>query len=176
MKFLYWDFRFPWNNRKEEIYLYKYIYILKLDNFFINAAIHVSRSTKDWMELKNITTMEWPARSPDINCIENLWGILARKVYEDGKHFNNKRELEIAMGTAWDELPQDIFKNLYQSMPKRMIDVLKRKGEVTKYWLVQNCFSLHLLNPIFLILKSGWGFLERLVYLKFGINNYTVII
>ena len=23
-----------------------------------NAAIHVSRSTKDWMELKNITTME----------------------------------------------------------------------------------------------------------------------
>ena len=98
-----------------------------------NAAIHVSCSTKNWMQQRNITTMEWPARSPDLNCIENLWEILARKVYTNNRHFNSKGELEIAIGTAWDELPQEIFQNLYQSMLKRMIDVLKKKGDPTKH-------------------------------------------
>jgi len=98
-----------------------------------NAAIHISRSTREWMQQRNITTMEWPARSPDLNCIENVWGVLARKVYVNNRQFNSKEELEIAIVTAWDELPQDLFKNLYQSMPKRMIEVLKKKGEPTKY-------------------------------------------
>lgn len=28
--------------------------------------------------------MEWPAKSPDINIIENIWGRLARDVYKQG--------------------------------------------------------------------------------------------
>ncbi|XP_065675490.1 uncharacterized protein LOC136091710 [Hydra vulgaris] len=28
--------------------------------------------------------MEWPVCSPDFNLIENLWGILSRKIYENG--------------------------------------------------------------------------------------------
>ncbi|GAB0099677.1 hypothetical protein DMENIID0001_155640 [Sergentomyia squamirostris] len=46
-----------------------------------NAAIHTSRLTKAWLAEKKIKLLPWPARFPDLNLIENLWGILANTVY-----------------------------------------------------------------------------------------------
>ncbi|XP_062558115.1 uncharacterized protein LOC134222992 [Armigeres subalbatus] len=47
-----------------------------MDNDFIfqqdNAAIHVSKVSKQWFSEHDITLLEWPARSPDLNPIENL--------------------------------------------------------------------------------------------------------
>lgn len=41
----------------------------------------ISGSTKTWFQQKNISVMQWPARSLDLNPIENVWGIMARQVY-----------------------------------------------------------------------------------------------
>jgi len=54
-----------------------------------NAPIHASKETKTWLDLKKINLLEWPAYSPDLNPIENLWGIMARRVYANGKQYTN---------------------------------------------------------------------------------------
>ena len=37
---------------------------------------------------KNVVLMDWPAVSPDLNPIENLWGIVARQVYGQDKQYD----------------------------------------------------------------------------------------
>ena len=73
--------------------------------------------------------MEWPSRSPDLNIIENVWGLLARKVYANGRQFKDLNSLTEAVAKAWDAIDEDYLKKLYQSLPKRLFEVIERRGD-----------------------------------------------
>lgn len=104
----------------------------RMDGDFVfqqdNAAIHVSRQSRAWFDDKEIELLDWPACSPDLNPIENLWGILARRVYANGLQYASINELYVAVCTAWREIPQTIIDNLINSMQKRVFEVIKRNG------------------------------------------------
>ena len=58
-----------------------------------NASVHSSKSTKLWLEQQNIQVLPWPSQSPDLNCIENVWSMLAHPVYDDCRQFNDIEQL-----------------------------------------------------------------------------------
>ena len=60
------------------------------------APVHRARSILAWLQTHEINVMEWPPYSPDLNPIENVWGILARRVYANGRQFNSVNELKFA--------------------------------------------------------------------------------
>lgn len=105
----------------------------KMDGDFVfqqdNASIHVSHQFRAWFEDKEIDLLDWPACSPDLNPIENLWRILARRVYANGRQYASVDELYVAICTAWRQIPQKIIDSLINSMPKRVFDVINRNGK-----------------------------------------------
>ena len=47
-----------------------------------NARPHGARVVTDYLCNESITTLPWPARSPDVNPIEHIWDIIGRCVKE----------------------------------------------------------------------------------------------
>ena len=62
-----------------------------------NAPIYTSKFTRSWLSEQSISNLLWPPKSPDINIIENVWGVMARMVYARGKHYQNIQDLKIAI-------------------------------------------------------------------------------
>ena len=98
-----------------------------------NASIHSSQVTKAFFIEENVHVMEWPAKSPDLNPIENMWGQLARAVYAEGRQFSSKNDLIVTIMRAWSEIGQELIDNLLKSMPRRCVAVLEGHGKKTKY-------------------------------------------
>ena len=98
-----------------------------------NASCHRSIFTKEFLSDSGVDVLPWPARSPDLKPIENLWGILARSVYNDNRQFGSKEELKQAINQAWNDISISTLQNLYDSMPKRCMDIIERKGRKIKY-------------------------------------------
>lgn len=86
-----------------------------------NAPIHTSASTRAWLATKKVRLLDWPARSPDLNPMENLWGYLSQKVYAHGRQYSSKRELEEAIFREWDAIPQEYLQGLTESMKTRVL-------------------------------------------------------
>ena len=112
------------------------VYKEKLPENFIfmhdNAPPHRARFTAEFLERKKIKVLEWLLLSPDLNPIENLWGILSNKVYCNGKNYKNTKDLWDAIIKAWNDLPLSLFWKLYDSMGKGLVNVLEKRGERIK--------------------------------------------
>jgi transposase len=82
-----------------------------------NASIHKARETIASFHQLGIQLMEWPANSPDLNPIENLWSLLK---YRIGYHFPTTREeVEAAVQLEWSRLTIADIAKICQSMRQR---------------------------------------------------------
>ena len=98
-----------------------------------NAPCHSARATKAWLQAHGIETLRWPACSPDLNPIENVWGIMTKRIYRQGRQYVSKDQLIVAIQEAWNDLPLELLQKLIGSMSTRVQSVIERRGGYTGY-------------------------------------------
>lgn len=93
-----------------------------------NAPVHDSNFTHAWLLDHAIQILPWPSCSPDLNPIENLWGLLVRKVYEGAKQYDSVQELHDAIFRAWSDLDVTFLHRLIAGMRRRLLKVIEKRG------------------------------------------------
>ncbi len=80
------------------------------------APAHTAKGTKSWFSDHGVTVLDWPANSPDLNPIENLWVIVKRKMRDTRP--NNADELKATVKETWASIPPQQCHKLITSMPR----------------------------------------------------------
>ncbi|GFV82373.1 transposable element Tcb1 transposase [Trichonephila clavipes] len=85
-----------------------------------NATCDRTLAVQDCLDSEGIQRLVWPARSPDLNRIENVWDALGRQVAGRNYPPTNKSTLIRAVTEEWDKLPQQLLDNVVQNMVRRV--------------------------------------------------------
>ncbi|GFX68120.1 transposable element Tcb2 transposase [Trichonephila clavipes] len=70
-----------------------------------NSTCYRTPAVQDYLDSEGIQRLVWPARSPDLNPIENVWDALGRQVAGRNYPPTNKNTLIRALTEEWDKLP-----------------------------------------------------------------------
>ena len=96
-----------------------------------NDPKHTAKNIKTFFNENGIKVLEWPPQCPDLNPIEHLWILLDKKI--GNRVFTKKEDFKKAVVKSWSNIDNNQIKCLVESMPKRLLDVIKAKGGPTKY-------------------------------------------
>lgn len=96
-----------------------------------NDPKHTAKSVKKWLKTKRIRILDWPAQSPDLNPIENIWNTL--KIACSRTKVSNEEQKFQLLQSEWNNITVDTLSNMVRSMPRRCEAVIKAFGYPTKY-------------------------------------------
>jgi len=98
-----------------------------------SAKYHVSNRVKDWQKSMEMRRMVWPAQSPGLNPIENLWSIIKQRISKRRHRIANIEELGQIIQEEWDKLDMGVIQKTIETMHRRCLAVIKARGGHTKY-------------------------------------------
>ena len=91
------------------------------------ARCHDARRTMEYLARKHVrTAIEWPAYSPDLNPIEQLWAELKRKVGE--RCPTTMEQLIAAAKAVWAAIPMERINRYVKSFKNKLKRCLERRG------------------------------------------------
>ncbi len=96
-----------------------------------NAKPHSAAITTAWLHSRRVQVLNWPACSPDLSPIENIWCIIKWKIRQRRPQI--LQQLETYIRQEWDQIPTPKLQKLITSMPRRLQTVLKRRGDATPW-------------------------------------------
>jgi hypothetical protein len=83
-----------------------------------NAPCHKAKSVTEWFKQNNINVLQWPARSPDLNPIENVWTVLGRKLTKEP--VTSAEDLRENLKQSFNGLTVEYCRKLFDSMKKKI--------------------------------------------------------
>ena len=93
-----------------------------------NDSKHTSFKAREWFQNHDMEVMEWPAQSPDLNPIENLWQQLKQRLSSYENPPNGILELWERVEKEWEGIDATVCQRLIEGMPKRVMEVYRAKG------------------------------------------------
>ena len=114
--------------------------IFAQDNAPTHTAKIVQKWLKDWAEIYGLQLVDWPAYSPDLNPIENLWKLLKERINNEfpelalmPKNNSTLQRLCEAAISVWEDIDNSLLTRLIDSIPNRIKAVINIQGWYTKY-------------------------------------------
>ncbi|KAL8366280.1 hypothetical protein RB595_004854, partial [Gaeumannomyces hyphopodioides] len=107
-----------------------------------NASTHQAAKVQEWLQawaaLHGVELVSWPANSPDLNPIENLWSIVKAAIHKRHpelaqlpKSEKSRNLLIRAAVEAWEEIKEEVLEQLVISMQQRLQAVIDANGWYT---------------------------------------------
>ncbi|GFW15240.1 transposable element Tcb2 transposase [Trichonephila clavipes] len=94
-----------------------------------NARPHRANLVDEFLESEDIKRIPWPANSPDLNPIENLWDYLGRAIARRHPPPRDVNGLKTALLEEWSLIPQTVINNVISSLKTRC-DMCVRVREI----------------------------------------------
>jgi len=91
-----------------------------------NDPKHTSLLVQKWLKDNNINVLPWPAQSPDLNPIENLWWELKKRV--NNRKPSNLNDLETFAIEEWANIAPAVCQKLTDGYRRRLQEVIQSKG------------------------------------------------
>ncbi|GFU97869.1 transposable element Tcb1 transposase [Trichonephila clavipes] len=75
----------------------------------------------------------WPAPSPNLSLIENMWSMVAQQLTQITPPASTPYQLWQRVEAAWSAVLQEHIQSLFESMPRRVAAVISNNGDYSGY-------------------------------------------
>ncbi|GFX88386.1 transposable element Tcb1 transposase [Trichonephila clavipes] len=97
------------------------------------ARPHVARIFQRFFVNQQIDLLSWPARSPDLSPIKNMWSMVSQRLTQITPPEATLDQLWQRVEAAWSAVPQEHIQSLFESILRRVAAVISNNGGYCGY-------------------------------------------